>query len=49
MSAEVSTTVQPSAAPSFFASMTSPFLRVTSIMFSATTIGIPSSASCVVR
>ena len=40
---------QPSASPSFFRSILSPFLRVTSIMFSAMTIGIPSSASWVVR
>ena len=49
LSAEVATTSQPSAAPSFFRSMTSPFFRTTSIMFTATTVGMPSSMSCVVR
>ena len=49
LSAEVATTSQPSAAPSFLRSMTSPFFRTTSIMFTATTVGMPSSMSCVVR
>ncbi len=49
LSAEVSTTSQPSASPSFRMSITSPFLRTTSIMLMAMTVGIPSSMSCVVR
>ena len=49
LSAEISITGTPRWLESFAASMRSPFLRTTSIMFSATTIGIPSSASCVVR
>ena len=49
LSAEVATTSQPSAAPSRLRSMTSPFLRTTSIMFTATTVGMPSSMSWVVR
>ena len=49
LSAEISTTGQPSFFESFSASILSPDLRTASIMFTATTVGIPSSSSCVVR
>ena len=48
-SALISTTSQPSASPSFFRSISSPFLRTRSIMLTATTTGMPSSMSWVVR
>ena len=47
--AEISITGHPSFFASFAASSLSPFLRTTSIMFTATTIGSPNSSSCVVR
>ena len=47
--AEISTTGQPSDLERRPASILSPFRFTTSIMFTATTIGSPSSSSCVVR
>ena len=47
--AEISATGQPRAWLSFRASSMSPFLRTTSIMFTAATTGMPSSSSWVVR
>ena len=47
--AEISTTLQPSCAESADVFSLSPFFFTTSIMFTATTTGIPSSTSCVVR
>jgi hypothetical protein len=49
LSAEVSTTSQPSARLRRSMSIRSLFSRTTSIMFSATTTGMPSSVSWVVR
>ena len=48
-SAEISTTLQPSWRPSSAVSILSPFLRTMSIMLMATTTGMPSSVSWVVR
>ena len=48
-SAEISTTLQPSAFESPSVLILSPFFLTTSIMLMATTTGIPSSVSCVVR
>ena len=47
--AEMPTTSQLSAFAIFAKSIVSPFLFTTSIMLTAITIGIPSSASCVER
>ena len=49
LSAEISTTLQPSSCASLRRSIRSPFLRTTSIMFTATTTGMPSETSWVVR
>ena len=49
LSAEISTTSQPVSSASFLIFIWSPFLRTTSIMFTAIKTGIPSSVSCVVR
>ena len=43
------TTAQPSASASFFKSILSPFFSTKSIMLTATTVGMFSSRSCVVR
>ena len=47
--AEISTTVQPRARESSWVLILSPFFRTTSIMLMATTTGIPSSVSWVVK
>ena len=47
--AEISTTSQPSSRPSSRQLILSPFFCTTSIMFTATTTGMPSSVSWVVR
>ena len=47
--AEISTTSQPVSSASFLIFIWSPFLRTTSIMFTAIKTGIPISVSCVVR
>ena len=49
LSADVSTTGQPSLADSLATSILSPFFSTRSIMFSATTTGRPRSRICVVR
>ena len=49
VSADISITGQPSFLESLAASSLSPFFLTTSIMFTATTIGSPSSSSWVVR
>ena len=48
-SAEISTTLQPSSFASWSMRIWSPFFRTMSIMLIATTTGMPSSTSCVVR